>query len=91
MACMLFVWDYILTFGMEVDLIWKSKWSFMKGLYLFQRYLPFTDIIWLVLTGQSDHYVVTDLPMLIFFVAQLNSLTEIGCQNILYLIGGLSN
>ena len=66
MACMMFVWDYILTFGMEVDLIWKSKWSFMKGLYLFQRYLPFTDIIWLVLTGQSDHYVVTDLPMLIF-------------------------
>ena len=68
MACMMFVWDYILTFGMEVDLIWKSKWSFMKGLYLFQRYLPFTDIIWLVVTGQSDHYVVSYL-VLIFLLS----------------------
>ena len=25
MACMTFLWDYILTFGMEVDLAWKSN------------------------------------------------------------------
>ena len=40
-----FLWDYILTFEMEVDLVWKSKWNFMKGLYLFQRYLPFTQLV----------------------------------------------
>jgi len=34
---------------MEVDLVWKSKWNFMKGLYLFQRYLPFIDTVWRVL------------------------------------------
>jgi len=44
MGCMTYIWDYILMFSMEVDLVWKSKWSFMKGLYLFQRYLPFIDI-----------------------------------------------
>ncbi|KIM49938.1 hypothetical protein M413DRAFT_22047 [Hebeloma cylindrosporum] len=49
MACTIFLWDSILTFAMEVDLIWKSNWNLMKALYLFQRYLPFTDIIWLVL------------------------------------------
>ena len=49
----MFIWDYILTFRMEVDLVWKSKWNFMKGLYLFQRYLPFIDTIFLVLYRQS--------------------------------------
>jgi hypothetical protein len=51
-ASTIFIWDYILTFGMEVDLVWKSKWNFMKGLYLFQRYLPFIDTAWLVLYRQ---------------------------------------
>jgi len=54
MACTMFVWDLILTFGMEVDLVWKSKGNFMKWLYLFQRYWPFTDIIVLYITCQSD-------------------------------------
>ena len=54
MACVVFLWDYTLTFGMEVDLVWKSKWNFMKGLYLFQRYLPFTEAIWLPLYCKPD-------------------------------------
>jgi len=37
---------------MEVDLLWKSKWNFMKGLYLFQRYLPFIDTTWLAIYFQ---------------------------------------
>jgi hypothetical protein len=47
-ACTMFLWDYILTFEMEVDFVWKSKWNFMKCLYLFQRYLPFVEIIWVL-------------------------------------------
>ena len=54
MALTMFLWDYILTFDMEVDLVWKSKWNSMKGLYLLQRYLPFTELIWFVLSGKSD-------------------------------------
>jgi len=54
----IFIWDYILTFGMEVDLVWKSKWNFMKGLYLFQRYLPFVDTICFILYCQSDPFPV---------------------------------
>ena len=64
MACVVFIWDYILTFRMEVDHVWKSKWNFMKGLYLFQRYLPFNDIIWLFFIRLSDP--VSYFPMLIF-------------------------
>jgi len=54
MALTMYFWDYILTFDMEVDLIWKSKWSFMKGLYLFQCYLPFTELILFALSGVPD-------------------------------------
>jgi len=39
---------------MEVDLVWNSKWNFMKGLYLFQRYLPLIDTVGLILYRQSD-------------------------------------
>ncbi|KIM35285.1 hypothetical protein M413DRAFT_79542, partial [Hebeloma cylindrosporum] len=55
MARVMFFWDYVLTFGMEVALVWKSRWNFMKGLYLFQRYLPFTDPIWSGLYRQSHN------------------------------------
>jgi len=57
-ACTMFFWDFILTFGMEVDLVWKSKGNFMKWLYLFQRYLPFTDIMVVYITCQSDVFPV---------------------------------
>ena len=39
----MFLYDYFLTVGMEVDLVWSSKWGFMKVLYVLQRYLPFVD------------------------------------------------
>ena len=54
MACVVFIWDYILTFEMEVDHVWKSQWNFMKGLYLFQRYLPFIDIMLIFFIRVSD-------------------------------------
>ena len=54
MAGTMFIWDLILTSGMEVDLVWKSKGNFMKWLYLFQRYWPFTDIMVLCITCPSD-------------------------------------
>jgi len=52
-ASLVLIWDYILTFRMEVDLVWESKWNFMKGLYLFQCYMPFIDSIWFFLYRQS--------------------------------------
>jgi len=48
------IWDYALTFRMEVDLVWNAQWNFMKGLYLLQRYLPFIDTISIALYCQPD-------------------------------------
>jgi hypothetical protein len=66
MACVVYIWDYILTFEMEVDHVWKSKWNFMKGLYLLQRYLPFIDIMWLFFIRLSS--VVSYFPYTKFFL-----------------------
>ncbi|KAF8639307.1 hypothetical protein AX17_001588, partial [Amanita inopinata Kibby_2008] len=41
----LFIYDFLLTFGQEVSLIWWSKWSIVKVLFLLSRYMPFVDII----------------------------------------------
>lgn len=48
-ASSLFVWDYLLTLGMEIELIWYSPWTIMKVLYILQRYMPFIDGVILTL------------------------------------------
>ncbi|KIJ97951.1 hypothetical protein K443DRAFT_681150 [Laccaria amethystina LaAM-08-1] len=51
-AAMLLVYDCSLTLGMEFEFVWSSPWSFMKVLYIAQRYLPFCDAICLCLIHQ---------------------------------------
>ncbi|KZP31934.1 hypothetical protein FIBSPDRAFT_944550 [Athelia psychrophila] len=41
-ACVL-IYDYILTFHLEVNLIWGEPWKSLKILFLLSRYLPFAD------------------------------------------------
>ena len=52
-ASTFFVWDYILTIPLELDLVWRSKWNALKFIYLVQRYLPFVDTVGLVLYRES--------------------------------------
>ena len=56
----------------------------MKGLYLFQRYLPFTEAIWLPLYRKSDVFPI--FLTFIFFLGQI--LRESGCQAVFYANGG---
>ncbi|KAF5363312.1 hypothetical protein D9756_000205 [Leucocoprinus leucothites] len=46
--------DWLLTFDLEVSLVWKSRWNIMKGLYLLARYLPFVDVTLALLHQFSD-------------------------------------
>jgi len=48
MGAAIFFYDYLVTLGMEIDLVWSSQWNFVKFLFLFQRYMPFFDtfLIW---------------------------------------------
>ncbi|KAF9010813.1 hypothetical protein BDQ17DRAFT_1299412, partial [Cyathus striatus] len=36
-------YDTLLTFDLEVNLIWKAQWNVMKVLFILTRYLPFFD------------------------------------------------
>ncbi|KAF8868790.1 hypothetical protein BD779DRAFT_875554 [Infundibulicybe gibba] len=40
----LLVFDHILTFGEEVELIWKSRWNLSKTVYLWQRYFALISL-----------------------------------------------
>ncbi|TFK63370.1 hypothetical protein BDN72DRAFT_963962 [Pluteus cervinus] len=41
----LYLYDLLLTIHLEVDLLWPSKWTFIKVAYLLQRYLPLVDMV----------------------------------------------
>ncbi|KAF9005410.1 hypothetical protein BDQ17DRAFT_346731 [Cyathus striatus] len=41
----IFLYDYFLTLGSEIDLIWSSPWNAVKILYFLARYMPFIDLI----------------------------------------------
>ncbi|KIM38603.1 hypothetical protein M413DRAFT_239609 [Hebeloma cylindrosporum] len=51
-AATVYLWDYILTFQLERELIWTSKWNFIKILFIVQRYLPLFDTAFLTLYHQ---------------------------------------
>ena len=70
--------------------MWRSKGNFMKGLYLFQRYLPFTDIVLIFVTCQSDIFPI--FLFTLFIVVQMGPiLREIGCRRVSYAYGGSQN
>ncbi|TFK63333.1 hypothetical protein BDN72DRAFT_328595 [Pluteus cervinus] len=41
----LYLYDLLLTIDLEIDLLWPSKWTLMKVIYLLQRYLPVVDMV----------------------------------------------
>ena len=84
----MFFWDYILTFEMEVDFVWKSKWNFMKGLYLFQRYLPFTELTWFILPNCQLMYFLSSRARFFFTGNTVDIPLEARCWKIHYANGG---
>jgi len=39
-----FLWDYILTLHLEIKLVWFSRWSYTKVLFLLVRYMSFVSV-----------------------------------------------
>ena len=39
---------YLLTFGLEVNFIWPSRWKLVRMLFTLTRYLPFVDTVLLL-------------------------------------------
>jgi hypothetical protein len=86
-ATTIFIWDYILSFRMEVELVWKSRWSFMKGLYFLQCYLPFIDTAFTVFCRQSGFFFLSPRFCFLFRRSNGGKFDE-DCWNLYYLRGG---
>ncbi|TFK63332.1 hypothetical protein BDN72DRAFT_847722 [Pluteus cervinus] len=48
----LYLYDLLLTLHLEIDLLWPSKWTLIKVLYLLQRYLPLLDTVVIMMSWQ---------------------------------------
>ncbi|KAH7918980.1 hypothetical protein BV22DRAFT_886399 [Leucogyrophana mollusca] len=55
-AVAILVYDYLLTVHLEYDHVWHSRWTPVKALFFFARYLPFVDTAMAMLfrTGNLD-------------------------------------
>ena len=61
----------------------------MKGLYLFQRYLPFAELVWVVLSCQSDMVSIFSCSKNFFLIGPMGEiLRETGCRRVYYADGG---
>ncbi|TFK33421.1 hypothetical protein BDQ12DRAFT_691078 [Crucibulum laeve] len=54
------IYDWSLTFDLEVSLVWTARWNFIKVLFLMTRYLPFLDSI-VIFYHQFKHIQNTDV------------------------------
>ncbi|TFK62609.1 hypothetical protein BDN72DRAFT_383656 [Pluteus cervinus] len=52
----LYLYDLLLTLDLEVNLLWPSKWTLFKVVYLLQRYLPLVDTMILVMMWEFGHF-----------------------------------
>ncbi|KAJ8090966.1 hypothetical protein PM082_024890 [Marasmius tenuissimus] len=77
-AAILIIYDTFLNLDMEISLVWRSPWTAVKVLYLFQRYLPFIDGVGILmyLQGLTDPvacFVTTKVLLWIGFIGILCS------------------
>lgn len=65
----LFIYDYFITQGLEIELVWSAPWNPLKVMYLIQRYLPFADTVFLVVC-------MWEAPCCCPYLTNLNSSTH---------------
>ncbi|KAF9553023.1 hypothetical protein CPC08DRAFT_714104 [Agrocybe pediades] len=66
-AACLYVYDYFLTIGMEVELVWKTRWSFINVLYIAQRYMPAIDTCFIGMWRQLGFLSLDQCKILPYF------------------------
>ncbi|KAF9558715.1 hypothetical protein CPC08DRAFT_810078 [Agrocybe pediades] len=61
MGFSILVYDYIITLGMEIELVWSTRWNVVKTLFIVQRYIPFLDnfALWMYQDYGGYHSVET--------------------------------
>lgn len=52
-ACAALLYDYVLTIGKEIELIWSQRWSLMTVLYFSIRYAGLLNAVIFILNTPS--------------------------------------
>lgn len=86
-ASAVFVYDYLLTFPMEVELIWGSRWNAIKIIFIVQRYMPFIDTCFLTLYRELFACIKRRYDSNTLVIGQLAKLTIAQCEILPYLNG----
>jgi len=63
----------------------------MKGLYLFQRYLPFAELVLVVLSCQSDIFSIFSCSIFFLIGPMEEILRETGCRRVYHADEGSQN
>ncbi|KAG2126647.1 hypothetical protein BD769DRAFT_1776014 [Suillus cothurnatus] len=64
-ASIVVVYDWVLTLGQEIELIWKQRWSLMTVLYLVIRYIGILYPVMSIL-GNDMYYAMNGINIVIF-------------------------
>jgi hypothetical protein len=59
------LYEYICTFALEVEFIWKARWTITKVLYLLTRYLQFIVVGSLLHESELELGLASSFTMLI--------------------------
>ncbi|KAG2139682.1 hypothetical protein DEU56DRAFT_911946 [Suillus clintonianus] len=84
------VYDWALTFGQEVELVWRQRWSLMTVLFLSVRYLGIFFVI-LDILGSVPTILLTDAVSLLHRSSSFAIMTATDVSRILYLLWDWTN
>ncbi|KAF9441779.1 hypothetical protein P691DRAFT_765896 [Macrolepiota fuliginosa MF-IS2] len=71
------VLEWLLTFEMEVTLIWKAEWNVMKGIYIASRYLPFIGVPVALIVGLGEGFSAEGCMMLYKCVTWMSGIGQV--------------
>ncbi|KAG2103752.1 uncharacterized protein F5147DRAFT_775878 [Suillus discolor] len=80
-ACVVVVYDWVLTLGQEIELIWRQRWSLMTVLYLIIRYIgityPVVNLLSAAVYYATDETIVALNAMLgVIMIARLHAMYQ---------------
>ncbi|KAG1859302.1 hypothetical protein F4604DRAFT_1930845 [Suillus subluteus] len=86
------IYDWVLTFGQEVELVWRQRWSLMTFLYLSVRYIGILAAVIQILghiirSAISWTIVVINAILGVIMIARLNAMYQQSKKVLIVLVG----
>ncbi|KAG2341281.1 hypothetical protein BDR05DRAFT_466077 [Suillus weaverae] len=73
-AGLVVVYDWVLTIGQEIELIWRQRWSLMTGLYLIIRYIGIPYYVLYILINMPSVSLADAVSNIMYYTINLINL-----------------